>query len=62
MASTHKDPVLVVMELTGANDYLNTIVPYSDPCIGIIGPEFISLKTKYCPSMASWHSGLISSR
>ena len=31
MASTHKDPVLVVLELTGANDYLNTIVPYTDP-------------------------------
>jgi uncharacterized protein (DUF1501 family) len=31
MASTHKDPVLVVLELTGANDYLNTIVPYNDP-------------------------------
>ena len=31
MASTHKDPVLVVLELTGANDYLNTIVPYSNP-------------------------------
>ena len=31
MASTHKDPVLVVLELTGANDYLNTIVPYADP-------------------------------
>ena len=31
MASDHKDPVLVVLELTGANDYLNTIVPYSDP-------------------------------
>ena len=31
MASTDTDPVLVVLELTGANDYLNTIVPYSDP-------------------------------
>ena len=31
MSSTHKDPVLVVLELTGANDYLNTIVPYSNP-------------------------------
>ena len=31
MASSHKDPVLVVLELTGANDYLNTIVPYSNP-------------------------------
>ena len=31
MSSTHKDPVLVVLELTGGNDYLNTIVPYSNP-------------------------------
>ena len=31
MASIHKNPVLVVLELTGGNDYLNTIVPYSDP-------------------------------
>ena len=31
MASIHKDPVLVVLELTGANDYLNTIVPHSNP-------------------------------
>ena len=31
MASDHKDPVLVVLELTGANDYLNTIVPYNNP-------------------------------
>ena len=26
-----KGPVLVVLQLTGGNDYLNTIVPYSDP-------------------------------
>ena len=31
MVSTYKDPVLVIIELTGANDYLNTIVPYNDP-------------------------------
>ena len=31
MASTKKDPVLVVLQLTGANDYLNTIVPYTNP-------------------------------
>ena len=31
MTSTKKDPVLVVFQLTGANDYLNTIIPYSDP-------------------------------
>ena len=31
MTSTNKDPVLVILQLTGANDYLNTIVPYSNP-------------------------------
>ena len=31
MTSTHKDPILVVVQLTGANDYMNTIVPYSNP-------------------------------
>jgi uncharacterized protein (DUF1501 family) len=30
MATTKKDPVLVILQLTGANDYLNTIVPYTD--------------------------------
>jgi uncharacterized protein (DUF1501 family) len=31
MASNAKDPVLVVLQLSGGNDALNTIVPYSDP-------------------------------
>ena len=31
MASTHKDPVLVVLQLTGGNDYLNTVIPYTNP-------------------------------
>ncbi len=31
MTSTKKDPVLVVFQLTGANDYLNTVIPYNDP-------------------------------
>ena len=30
MALTNKDPVLVILQLTGANDYLNTIVPYTN--------------------------------
>ena len=30
MHTTRKDPILVVLQLTGGNDYLNTIVPYSD--------------------------------
>jgi uncharacterized protein (DUF1501 family) len=31
MSATQKDPVLVVLQLTGGNDYLNTVVPYNDP-------------------------------
>ena len=28
MAATQKDPVLVVLQLSGGNDYLNTVIPY----------------------------------
>jgi uncharacterized protein (DUF1501 family) len=31
MATTTKAPVLVVLQLSGGNDYLNTVVPYNDP-------------------------------
>ncbi len=31
MTSTKKDPVVVVLQLTGGNDYYNTIIPYNDP-------------------------------
>ena len=31
MTSTKKDPVLAVLQLSGGNDALNTIVPYSNP-------------------------------
>jgi len=31
MTSTKKDPVLVILQLSGGNDGLNTIIPYSDP-------------------------------
>jgi len=31
LTSIKKDPVLVILQLTGANDYLNTIVPYTNP-------------------------------
>ncbi len=31
MATTKKDPVVVVLQMTGANDYLNTIIPYTNP-------------------------------
>jgi uncharacterized protein (DUF1501 family) len=31
MATAQKDPVLVVVQLSGGNDYLNTVIPYQDP-------------------------------
>jgi len=31
MTSTKKDPVLVVVQLSGGNDGINTVVPYGDP-------------------------------
>ena len=30
MTVTKKDPVVVILQLTGANDYLNTIIPYTN--------------------------------
>ena len=31
MTSSKKDPVLVVLQLSGGNDYFNTVIPYTDP-------------------------------
>ena len=31
MTSTKKDPVLVVLQLSGGNDALNTVIRYNDP-------------------------------
>jgi len=31
MTSNKKDPVIVILQLTGGNDYFNTVIPYNDP-------------------------------
>ena len=31
MTATKKDPVFVVLQLSGGNDYFNTVIPYNDP-------------------------------
>ena len=30
MTSTKRDPALVVIQLSGGNDYLNTVIPYNE--------------------------------
>ena len=61
MTSTKKDPVLVVFQLTGANDYLNTIIPYNDPLyrdnrptVGVAEDRIIKIDDKmgFHPEMA----------
>ena len=61
MTETKKDPVLVVFQLSGGNDYLNTVIPYSDPlyrdnrpAVGIPDDQVIKLddKTGLHPQMA----------
>ena len=31
MASSEKSPVMVVLQLSGGNDFMNTIIPYNNP-------------------------------
>ena len=61
MAGTHKDPVLVVLQLSGGNDYLNTVIPYNNPLyrdnrptVGIPDDQILHLDKNYGfhPAMA----------
>ena len=31
MVSTKKDPVLAVFSLSGGNDFMNTVIPHTNP-------------------------------
>jgi uncharacterized protein (DUF1501 family) len=61
MAATKKDPVLVVLQLSGGNDYLNSVIPYNNPlyrdnrpAVGIPDDQILHLDNNYGfhPSMA----------
>ena len=65
-----KDPVLVVLQLTGGNDYLNSVIPYSNPlyrqnrqAVGIAEDQVIPLDEELgfhpemAPLKAFWDEG-----
>ena len=63
MAAVHqKRPVLVVLQLSGGNDYLNTVIPYANslywdnrPAVNIPEDQVIPLDNKvgFHPSMSA---------
>src|SRR5438034_9475240 len=61
MAATQKDPVLVTVQLSGGNDYLNTVIPFNDPlyrdnrpAVGIPDDQILKVDKNYGfhPAMA----------
>jgi uncharacterized protein (DUF1501 family) len=70
MSETQKDPVIVVLQLTGGNDYLNTVIPYNDPlyrdnrkAVGVGDNQIIQLDKTYgmpaymAPLKKEWDDG-----
>ena len=49
MTSSKKDPVLVILQLSGGNDALNTIVPYSDPFYAENRPSVVVSQDQVLP-------------
>ena len=61
MTTTKKDPVVVVLQMTGANDYLNTLIPYTNghyrdarPKVGIPADQVLPIDSElaFNPNMA----------
>src|SRR5215468_12632858 len=61
MAATQKDPVLVTLQLSGGNDYLNTVIPFNEPlyrdnrpAVGIADDQILRFDKNYGfhPAMA----------
>ncbi len=70
MTATRKDPVLVVLQLTGGNDYMNTVIPHSDPLyrdnrpvVGVSDDRIVKLNDRIglhpevAPLKRFWDSG-----
>ena len=49
MAANGKPPVLVVLQLTGGNDFMNTIVPYNNPAYYDARPKIVVPEDEVLP-------------